>query len=54
MVRLEKTMADIKNSLIMGNIYDPDTDCQYILMRCAASDWDEYLKELHEEELNGI
>lgn len=39
-------MFDIKNVLIMGNIYDPDTDCQYVLMRVPAKDWDDYEKEL--------
>lgn len=33
----------LKNALIMGNIYDPDTDCQYVLMRVSAKDWDEYV-----------
>lgn len=42
-------MAELKNSLIMGNIYDADTDCQYILMRVSAKDWDNYKKELEEE-----
>jgi hypothetical protein len=43
-------MATLKNSLIMGNIYDPDTDCQYVLMRVPAKDWDEYQKEMDEED----
>lgn len=34
----------------MGNIYDPDTDSQYILMRVSAKDWDIYNKEKDEEE----
>lgn len=42
-------MATINNSLIMGNIYDPDTDCQYVLMRVPAKDWDNYQKELDGE-----
>lgn len=32
----------------MGNIYDPDTDCQYVLMRVPAKDWDEYNKEMED------
>lgn len=39
-------MPNIKNALIMGAIYDPDTDCQYVLMRVSAKNWDEYLKEV--------
>jgi len=39
-------MPDIKNVLMMGNIYDPDTDCQYVLLRVPAKDWDDYQKEL--------
>ena len=33
----------------MGNIYDPDTDCQYVLMRVPAKDWDEYQKQKEED-----
>lgn len=43
-------MATLKNSLIMGNIYDPDTDCQYVLMRVPAKDWEDYTLEKEEEE----
>lgn len=39
-------MPEINNALIMGSIYDPDTDCQYILMRVSAKDWDDYVKEM--------
>ena len=42
-------MANMNNTLIMGNIYDPDTDCQYVLLRISAKDWDEYQTELEEE-----
>ncbi len=42
-------MAELENGLIMGNIYDPDTDCQYILMKVKAKDWDNYKKETEEE-----
>lgn len=42
-------MADLKNTLIMGNIYDPDTDCQYVLMRVPAKDWDDYEREMENE-----
>ena len=36
----------IKNLLIMGNIYDPDTDCQYVLCRVPSKDWDDYIKQV--------
>lgn len=42
-------MADLKNAVIMGHIYDPDTDCQYVLMRVSAENWDRYERELEEE-----
>lgn len=43
-------MAEIKNALILGNIYDPDIDCQLVIMKVSAKDWDDYLKEVEEEE----
>ena len=43
-------MAEIENTLIMGSIYDPDTDCRYILMRCTAKAWDKYQRELEAED----
>lgn len=43
-------MAELRNTLIMGNIYDPDTDSHYILMRVSAEDWDNYQKEMEDEE----
>jgi len=45
-------MADIENALIMGSIYDPDTDCRYVLLRCTAKAWDEYERQM-EDELDG-
>jgi hypothetical protein len=39
----------IDNALIMGNIYDPDTDCQYVLLRVTAKDWDNYQRDLEDE-----
>jgi hypothetical protein len=48
--RERKRMAELKNTIILGNIYDPDLDCQYILMRVSAKDWDKYQKEQEEEE----
>jgi uncharacterized protein YuzE len=44
-------MVELKNALIMGNIYDPDTDCQYVLMRVPAKEWDEYQQEIIDMEL---
>ncbi len=44
----EETMLD--NALIMGNIYDPDTDCQYVLLRVTSKDWDNYQQDLEDEE----
>ena len=43
-------MATLKNSLIMGNIYDPDTNCQYVLMRVPVKDWEEYQIEMEKEQ----
>lgn len=40
----------LNNAIILGNIYDPDTDCQYILLRCTAKEWEEHLKEEEENE----
>lgn len=42
-------LVDIRDAVIMGNIYDPDTDCQFVLMRVSAVNWDCYLKDLEEE-----
>jgi len=42
-------LANLKDVVFMGNIYDPDTDCQYVLMRVTAKNWDDYQKELQEE-----
>lgn len=39
----------LKNALIMGNIYDPDTDCQYVLLRVSAKEWDLWKQEEEEE-----
>lgn len=43
-------MVYLKNALIMGNIYDPDTDCQYVLIRVSAKNWDRYQREMEEIE----
>jgi len=43
-------MANLNNAFFMGNIYDPDTDCQYVLMRVPAKDWDDYEKESEAED----
>jgi hypothetical protein len=43
-------MVTINNMVIMGNIYDPDTDCQFVLCKVSAKEWDEYQKELEKEE----
>jgi len=42
----------LNNVLILGNIYDPDTDCQYVLLRVHSKDWEDYEKELDEESLD--
>jgi uncharacterized protein YuzE len=43
----------IDNALIMGNIYDPETDCQYVLLRVTAKDWDKHQQELElDNEIN--
>lgn len=47
-------MVEMKGLLIMGNIYDPDTDCQYILMRMTAKDWDDYQRKMDDIELNEV
>jgi len=44
-------MININNALIMGAIYDPDTDCQFVIMRIPSKDWDNYQREL--EKYNG-
>ena len=40
----------INNALIMGNVYGPDTDCQYVLLRVTAKEWDNHKKREMEEE----
>ena len=40
----------INNALIMGNIYDPDTDCQFVLLKVTSKKWDDYQKDLMESE----
>lgn len=42
-------MAIIPEALIMGNIYDPETDCHYILLKVKSEDWDRY-KRAEEDE----
>ncbi len=42
-------MATLRNSLIIGTTYDPDTDCQYVLMRVPAKDWEDYQKAMAKE-----
>lgn len=37
---------ELNNALIIGAIYDPDTNCQYVLMRVSSKDWDKYQQEL--------
>jgi len=37
---------ELKNALIMGHIYDPNTDSQYVLLRVSAKDWDDYERDL--------
>lgn len=39
----------LDNALIMGNIYDPETDCQYVLLRVTSKEWDKYQQELEDE-----
>lgn len=41
----------LKNAVIMGNIYDPDTDCQMVLMKVSAKDWDDFQRETEEQDL---
>lgn len=41
----------LENALIMGNIYDPDTDCQYVLLRIRSKDWDKFIQEQEENEI---
>lgn len=40
----------LRDALIMGNIYDPDTDAQYVLLRVPAESWDQYMQEVEESE----
>jgi hypothetical protein len=47
--RMSVVMAEINNCLVLGSIYDPDTDSQYILLRVSSRDWDAYLRELDED-----
>lgn len=38
-------------TIILGEIYDPDTDCYYILHRCPAEEWDKFKQQTEEMEL---
>lgn len=42
-------MAEFKNAIIMGHIYDPDTDCQIVLLKVTAKDFDNYQIQIDEE-----
>lgn len=42
-------MAELRKMIIMGNIYDPDTDTQMILMKVSPKDWEDYQNQLDDE-----
>jgi len=35
----------LNHAVVLGNIYDPDTDCQYVLLRVTSKDWEEFQNE---------
>lgn len=47
-------MASIEKAVILGNVYDPETDCQYVMLKITAKDWDSYLRDRHKEEYGGL
>ena len=35
-------MGMLDGAVLLGNIYDPDTDCQYLLLRVTSKNWDKF------------